>query len=261
MIKKKIATAVVVVIVGVGLFFDQTLRTLFLHYALSVKESFVRYRQKLHDTFAALSFQIQQLEQMRQELLELERYRLLCEQCRRELKKLDEITQAAFDPQDFELRVVRMISFVKPGRYTSAWLSGTGSGSGKKDKVYGLIGKNGVAGIAVQRQGRLMALFNGHRQTSYAVTIGRDILGIATGSGDNRYLLVKYIPSYAQVKKGQKVITNGFDAIFPYGVDVGEVEAVWLEGSYQVALVRTYEDLSDPLFFWLVWREANEDIK
>ena len=256
MIKRVLAALVLLGALGLFLAVDPHLRQKSLDYSLSFKEWLLSVGDGVREWFGGLTAKAERIEELERQVGELMRYKLLFGECERELKKADEILQAAFDPQDFHLLVARMISFVRMGDYTSAWLSA----KVRPGRVYGLITQKGAAGLAVERQGRAMALFNGNKECSYTVTIDRDILGIATGSGDNRYLLVRYIPSFAQVKKGQKVITNGFDAIFPYGVEVGEVESVWLEGSYQVAKVRTYEDLADPLFFWLVWREANGDI-
>ena len=257
MIRKSLVALAAAAVAGLVIAVDPHLRQTLLDYSLALKETFLRRGDDLRRWFGNIAAKAERIEELERRIGELERYRLLYQECTEELRGADEILQAAFDPQDFRLQVGRMISFVKMGDYTSAWLSARV----RPKTVYGLITQKGVAGLAKEEGGRALALFNGNRECSYTVTIDREILGIATGSGDNRYVTVKYIPSFAAVKKGQKVITNGFDAIFPYGVDVGEVEAVWLEGSYQVALVRTYEDLRDPLFFWLVWREANEDIK
>ena len=257
MTKKVLAALILGAALALFLSIDSHLRQKALDYALALKSFVVEKRASLAQWIESLTAGQRQIEELRERIGELERYKILSAQCARELKKLDGIVHAAFDPQDFGLEVARMISFVKMGDFTSAWLEA----KLKPGVVYGLVTQKGAAGLALERDGKAMALFNGNKKCSYTVSIDKEILGVATGSGDNRYLLVKYIPSYAQVKKGQKVITNGFDAIFPYGVDVGEVEDVWLEGSYQVAKVRTYEDLSDPLFFWLVWREANKDIK
>ena len=146
------------------------------------------------------------------------------------------------------MRLVPVVSYVRFGDYTSMWLDA----KLQENSLYGLLKDDSVAGIALLQKGHALALLNGNRKCSYGVITQDGAQGIAIGSGDNRYVMMKYIPTYEQVHQGDTVLTSGLDAIFPYGIRVGTVVAVWQEGSYKVAKVKTYADLHHPMFLWLM---------
>ena len=65
-------------------------------------------------------------------------------------------------------------------------------------------------------------------------------------------MIVKFIPMYKQIKVGDEVVTSGMDKIFFYGVKVGKVIEINERGSYKIAVIKTYADLSHPKYFWVV---------
>jgi rod shape-determining protein MreC len=54
--------------------------------------------------------------------------------------------------------------------------------------------------------------------------------GIVSGTGNNGYCLLNYIPPEEVVQRGEVVITSGLDGIFPEGLPVGVVRSVKKEG-------------------------------
>ena len=255
---KKIVFALAL-IAATFLFFkiDSSLKSWLLSFSNSIKSSFLDallVAEQRIDSFFQQSDKILQLEK---ELRQMRSYKLLNEDRTFRLKKLQELCDAPFEPQSYNMKLTKMIAYERLGDFTSAWLDA----KLQQNAIYGLVTNRGVAGIVTLSQGGVLALFNGNKKCSYTVSIADGIKGIATGSGDNGYILVKYIRSYEEVKPGQRVYTNSYDNIFPYGIDVGVVEKVWQEGSYKVAKVKTSENLKEPLYFWLVQPLSNEVIK
>ncbi len=54
---------------------------------------------------------------------------------------------------------------------------------------------------------------------------GRDILGILSGDGKGKCVL-KYVLSTREVQPGERLLTSGFDKIYPPGIEVGEIISV-----------------------------------
>ncbi|MRJ01996.1 MAG: rod shape-determining protein MreC [Epsilonproteobacteria bacterium] len=247
-----------IALLGVLFKTDSFIKEKFLSLTLGIKREFVEWREYIFHKVTTFFNQAEQIEKLRHEKAELERYKLLYWDLQSRLERLQNVCGAKIDPRGFELKLIKMIAYRNLGDFTAAWIEA----EVPKKRIFGLVTSKGVAGIAIHGEsGSGLALFNGNKKCSYTVSIGSGAKGIATGSGDNRYLIVKYIPSYEKVKVGDPVYTNSYDNIFPYGIDVGKVVKVWLEGSYKVAKVRTTEDLSDPLYFWLTMAVSNGVIK
>ncbi len=67
--------------------------------------------------------------------------------------------------------------------------------------------------------------------------------GILKGRGEE-YCNVEYLPSYADIKPGDEVITSGEDALFPPGLLVGKVVSVSKkEGIFKVARIKPMVNL------------------
>ncbi|MRI83676.1 MAG: hypothetical protein C6I00_04575 [Nitratiruptor sp.] len=236
---------------------DSLLKREILALTLTIKRHFIQWRDGLVARVTTFFDQADQIETLRHQRKELERYKILYWDLQTRLRKLQQICDARIEPRGFDLRLVRMVAYRTLGDFTAAWIDLPIP----PKRIFGLVTQRGVAGIAIQGDGGGLALFNGNKRCSYTVSIGSGAKGIATGSGDNRYLIVKYIPSYEKIAKGDPVYTNGYDNIFPYGIDVGKVVDVWLEGSYKVARVATKESLEDPLYFWMTISTSNGAIK
>jgi rod shape-determining protein MreC len=81
--------------------------------------------------------------------------------------------------------------------------------SSRAAKVQLLIDKNAAAGALVERT---------------------RAQGVVLGLGTDR-LQLEYLPSSAEVKVGDRVVTAGIDGIYPKGFVIGQVESVERSGS------------------------------
>ncbi len=257
MIKKSIVALLIAAALFLFFKIDSSLKSRIISVSNNIKSILQHTIHALEIRIATFFDQSNKIIHLENELRRMQYYKLLAKDRQFRLKKLQELCAAPFDPQTYDMELAKMIAYHSLGDFTSAWLEANIKAKG----VYGLVTQRGVAGIVLPVEGGVLAFFNGNKKCSYTVSIGDGIRGIATGSGDNRYILVKFIQSYEDVKPGQKVYTNSYDNIFPYGLDVGVVEQVWKEGSYKVAKVKVSEDLREPLYFWLVKPLSNEVIK
>ena len=121
-----------------------------------------------------------------------------------------------------------------------------------KDSFFpkGLVYNNLAAGVVVKSFNNYsLALLNSNKKTSYTVFIGKNkIPGIFYGKVN----LIKYIPKFKNVKKGDLVITSGLDGIFYKGAMVGIITKVFQRKLYQEAKIKLfYNDLA-PNYFYVV---------
>ena len=115
----------------------------------------------------------------------------------------------------------------------------------------GLIYNNQTAGIVAKSlKASSLVYLNNNPNTSYTVFISdAKIPGIFFG-GKNP--IIKYIPKYTQIKKGDKVITSGLDGIFYEGIMVGEVSFVITKKLYKEVYVNMAYDPLHPDFFYVI---------
>ncbi len=226
---------------------DAYVRSFLQLFTYTIKKQYIKLEDTLHSYYETYIAQARSIQQYKKKLLQLQQYQILYQEYKNRLENLQKDCNLTL-PDRVKLEYVRAISYQKFGDYTSLWLDTLSA----KKRIYGLLKENFVAGIVIEKEGKALALLNGNPKCSYGVVIGEDAEGIAIGSGDNRFVIIKYIPNYKSFTVGQEVRTNGLDGIFIYGLKVGVVTKIWQEGSYKVAKVRTYADLRLPRFFWLM---------
>ena len=226
---------------------DSKIRNLFLYFTNDIKIAYLHISQAIEHTYFLYTNQAQKIKALQQENQDLQRYKILFTSMKQKLDALKQECNVSMRATA-KAKLVESIAYRKFGDWTQLWLAT----SLKKDAIYGLVNQGYAAGIALNQDGRALALLNGNPSCSYGVIIGNHALGIVMGEGDNRFMVVKYIPNYEKIVVGDEVVTNGLDTIFPYGIPVGKVVKIWQEGSYQVAEVQTFATLEQPRFFWLI---------
>ena len=119
------------------------------------------------------------------------------------------------------------------------------------DSIFGLITDNYSAGIVVNKDGYAVGLLNGNKDCSYAVFIGEGKApGIITASENQEELLIKFIPIWAQINKGDEVITSGMDNIFFEGLKVGRIIEVTNLADMKIATVKPYVNVLKKKYFY-----------
>ena len=193
-------------------------------------------------------FQAQRIEILEEKLQKYENNHLVMQQLASEINDLfkENHSQLKTNPK---VQLVRTISYEKFGNLNKIWLEVPDYNS---SKIYGLTYKELVAGIVIEKNGRALGLLNKDIKSSYAVYVGDEKApGIAHGNnGEN--LIVKFIPAWFNIKKGDEVISSGLDEIFFKGLKVGTVISVKKSQGYQNAVIKPYYKANNPNYFHMI---------
>lgn len=145
------------------------------------------------------------------------------------------------------LTLTRALSYVSVNDYQKVWLDDFKGSS----KNRGLIYSGFSAGIAVNKDGRTMALLQGDEKCIFSVYIGKEKYpGII--HGENGKVVVKFIPKSSKIKEGDVIYTSGLDNVFFAGVGVGVIESISEDDMYQNALVKPYVNLNIPSYLYII---------
>ncbi len=156
------------------------------------------------------------------------------------------------------IKLTKVLSYINFNDFTKVWLDL----KKEDDSILGLITDEYAAGIVVNENNRSVALLNGNKKCSYAVFIGeKKVPGILLDSPKgNMELLVKYIPTWADIKKGDKVITSGMDNIFFEGLKVGIVTKILKRADMQIATIKPYVNVLEKKYFY-TYKYSSKDKK
>lgn len=188
------------------------------------------------------------IEKLKTENSELKEYKILYATAQSQLNTLKEFLANVDIPENkAKIELVRVLSYINYNDFTKVWLD-------KKiedESIFGLIADNYSAGIVVNKNGRAVGLLNGNKDCSYAVFIGEGKApGIITASDTQDELQIKFIPIWADINKGDEVITSGMDNIFFEGLKVGRVTEVTNLADMKVATVKSYVNVLKKKYFY-----------
>jgi len=148
------------------------------------------------------------------------------------------------------ISVAETISYVKLNSFSQIIL--TKPKDLKEDNLYGLIQGTVVAGVASIKNNQLYGYLTSDDKCRFSVFIGdKKAPGIAIGMTRDK-MIVKFIPKWHNVKKGDKVITSGLDKIFFSNVPVGIVTEVEVQSAYSVAYIKPYTNALSPKTFFVI---------
>ncbi len=212
-------------------------------------------KSKYHDTTEFIqtnlnkyTFQADYIEELTHKLNRYENNHLVMQQMASEVNDLFKANHSKFKT-DPKVELVRTISYEKLGDLNRIWIDIKDYNS---SKIYGLISNELVAGIVISKGNKPLGLLNKDFKSSYAVYVGTGKApGIAHGN-NAKNLLVKFIPAWFSIKKGDEVITSGLDNIFFKGLKVGKVLSVNKSQGYQNAIIEPYYKSNDPNYFHLI---------
>ena len=158
----------------------------------------------------------------------------------REYKALYFIEKEKLKKNNNRMKTANVISYVNFNDYSKVFLKTNFS---KTEKILSLITENGYsAGTLMIENNQFVGYLNSNKKSNYAVFIGKQKApGITHGSVlyDNN-ILVKYVPLWQKIKKGDEVVTSGMDGIFPKGIKVGVVVNVKRSSKTFDVLIRPY---------------------
>ena len=237
-----------VALFAMSFFYSSAIQSPILSLTNSIKTTYHNTLTSISNTYHEHFFQRQQIIELRKELKRYEESHLILHQVATELNALFIENNSTFKVNP-KVDLVRAISYVKFGDINKVWID---MPSFSKEKIYGLVHKENVAGIVVMKEDRPMALLNGALKSSYAVYVGKNQApGIVHGL-NTKELIVEFIPTWISIKVGDEVLTSGLDELFFPGLKVGKVISIEQSQGYQNAMIAPYYNASEPDYFHLI---------
>ncbi len=240
--------SILIALLVIAIYFTNTLQSPLLSLQNSVKINYHNTIKFLEKSYNKYFFQADQIASLQEQLNKYENNHLVMRQLASEINDLykENNSSLKIDPR---VELVRTISYAKFGDLNRVWMEIQDYNA---SKIYGLTYREFVAGIVISQGGRPLGLLNRDIKSSYSVSVGPDHApGIAHGNNDE-FLVVKFIPSWFKIKKGDEVITSGLDNIFFKGLKVGTVLSVTKSQGYQNAVVDQYYKANDPDYFHMI---------
>lgn len=200
----------------------------------------------IYDNISKHFNQAEQILTLKEKNKELERTSNLVTTFANELNRLlEDQNSTQYFPR---ISLARAISYVQIGDYKRVWLE---LNKATPSQNRGLIYKGYTAGIAINKDGRSMALLQGDDQCVFSVFIGKNR---APGliQGQNNKVIINFIPKWAKIQIGDEILTSGLDGIFFSGIPVGVVEKVNDEEMYQSVEVKPYIQVNIPAYLYIV---------
>lgn len=231
-----------------ALYYTDTIQSPFISALNSVKNNYHDSVEFMQETIHEHFFQARHITELENKLQKYENNHLVMQQLASEVNDLFAESHSKLKTYP-EVQLVRTISYQKFADLNRVWLEVPDYNS---SRVYGLTYKELVAGIVVSHNDRALGLLNRDIKSSYAVYVGdTKAPGIAHGNSAE-HLLVKFIPAWFSIKKGDEVVTSGLDKIFFKGLKVGTVISVTKSQGYQDAVVEPYYKANDPNYFHMI---------
>ena len=247
--KKSFSFLSILIALFVGaLYYSNAIQTPLISVQNQIKINYHDSTKYIEDSFNKYIFQADTIENLQEKLNRYENNHLVMQQLASEINDLYKENNSSLKT-DPRVELVRTISYQQFGNLNRVWLEIQDYNS---SKIYGLTYKELVAGIVISKNERALGLLNRDIESSYAVSIGeKHAPGIAHGNnGEN--LVVKFIPAWFEIKKGDEVITSGLDNIFFKGLKVGRVLSVKTSQGYQNAIIEQYYKANDPGYFHMI---------
>lgn len=217
-----------------------------------VKQTYTNITRDVEDKSKSYVYQKESIQKLtkenkflRKRLLEQKHYIKQVRDLYRRIPSLERIPRRSVE-------IVQAISYVKLNSFSQVILTKPEGLQGDKKRLYGLIQGNVAAGVAHIHNNNLYGALTSNNKCRFSVFVGENrAAGIVIGI-DAKEMYVKFIPKWAEIKKGDKVVTSGLDTIFFADIPVGVVDRVEIESSYKIAYIRAYADVLHPDYFYLI---------
>jgi rod shape-determining protein MreC len=228
------------------------LQRLILDFINPIRIGYKEFTREIESKSKSYIFQKKEIERLTQENRVLRKYLFDQTHYIKQLSNIYEVIPSLRKLPYKNIALVDTISYVKLNKFDQILLSLPPNYELNSSKVYGLIQKEQVGGIAKFENGHLYGYLVSNPECSFSVIVGpKNYPGIAFGK-DYKSMVVKFIPKWADVKKGDFVQTSGLDGIFFAHIPVGVVESVSVKESYKVATVKFLADIMHPDIFFLI---------
>ncbi len=252
MMNKKLIFITIITLASLLLFKkEEKFQEDFTFISLPVKRVYLDIRNSVSDMIDKYINQSNVIENLKKENLLLRKYLYNQKMIINQLEQYSKTKMSKYDNDDNILRI-QMISYKKLNDFSYIYLTGGDNKDLKENKIYGLIQKDVVAGIAIKRDNRLEGILLSNDKCQFSTFIGKkNMPGIAKGI-DEKTMEVNFIPKWSKISVGDKVVTSGLDNIFLANIPVGVVSKVLTRSTYKTAIINTYADILHPNYFYLI---------
>jgi len=229
---------------------DERITNTLLNIINPIKQNYKAFTQEIEDKGQSYLFQKEAIEKLSKENRILRKRLLEQTHYIKQVKDIYEVLPRLSKLPVHNIALTSTISYVKLNSFSQIILTKPKNLTEKK--IYGLMQDSVVAGIARLKNNQLYGYLTSDPKCRFSVFVGQEQApGIAIGMEKNN-MIVKFIPKWHKIKKGDKVLTSGLDNIFFAGLPVGIVTKVDVHSAYKVAYIKTYADVFHPKVFFLI---------
>ena len=236
---------------------NQKLEYALLNLVNPIKQNYKLLTQDLENKSQSYLFQQETIEKLRKENRILRQKMLEQVHYIKQIKDIYDVLPQLKRQPIKNISIVETISYIKLNSFSRILL--TKPKGLKPNKLYGLIQGTVAAGISQVVNNQLYGYLTSDPKCRFSVVVGKNkVPGIAIGVKQNE-MVVKFIPKWHKIQKGDRVVTSGMDGIFFADIPVGIVTKVELQSAYTVAYIRTYSDVYHPKTYFVI-NNANVDL-
>jgi len=218
--------------------------------SLPVKKFYLSIKNSISDGIDKYISQAKSIEKLKEENILLRKYLYNQKITINQLEEYNKVKAEKFDTNN-NIVHIQTLSYKKLNDFSHIYLT-DGGAKLKDDKIYGLIQKRVVAGIAIKKDDILEGILLSNEKCQFSTFVGEQKMpGIAKGI-DEKTMEVNFIPKWSKISVGDKVVTSGLDNIFLANIPVGTVSKVLTRSTYKTAIIKTYADVLHPNYFYLV---------
>ncbi len=252
MMNKKLIFVTLIILASLLLFKkEEKFQENFSFISLPIKRLYLNITNNINDTIDKYINQSNTVENLKKENFLLRKYLYNQKMTINQLEQYSKSKMLKYDNDDNILQI-QMLSYKKLNDFSYIYLTGGENKDLKENKIYGLIQKDVVAGIAIKKDNRLEGILLSNDKCQFSTFIGKkNMPGIAKGI-DEKTMEVNFIPKWSKISVGDKVVTSGLDNIFLANIPVGVVAKVLTRSTYKTAIINTYADILHPNYFYLV---------
>ncbi len=229
---------------------DDRITSTLLNIINPIKQHYKTLTQEIEEKGKSYLFQQASIERLSKENMILRKKLLEQTHYIKQIKDIYEILPRLSKLPVHNIALTNTISYIKLNSFSQIML--TKPKGLQEGKIYGLIQKSVVAGVAKVKHNQLYGYLTSDPKCRFSVFIGKEQApGIAMGLEKN-HMVVKFIPKWHKIKEGDKVVTSGLDHIFFANLPVGIVARVEIQSAYKIAHIKTYADIFHPKVFFLI---------
>jgi rod shape-determining protein MreC len=223
----------------------------FAFISIPIKRAYLNITNSISNNIERYISQSNAIENLKQENIILRKYLYNQQMIINQLEDYSKSKVKKYDKNE-NIAHIQTLSYKKLNDFSYIYLTNLDNIKLSEDKIYGLIQKNVVAGIAIKKDNRLEGILLSNEKCQFSTFIGKKKMpGIAKGIDEKR-MEINFIPKWSKIAVGDKVVTSGLDNIFLANIPVGVVSKVLTRSTYKTAIINTYADILHPNYFYLV---------